>query len=372
MTHALSLQNFICFIRKKTGSSNQRYCFRITVNLCLTAKMVITHRSEADPESGARDVEHCLLLHTLSSLGEKNHSVCEEACTAASRKETLFSMRCNSSGRDDAGCCHTMPRGAVTSLPTIGLKSEYRICIAPAKKQRSAGNRSHHVVWPITNFKIYRRSLDATGALQAFTSYLAATKGFSENHHARRVLGVQRILHMIEIDGQSLLSGEIIGSPAISLALFLTGNHRSILRSPLLDTSYQWSAALVEGFSDLVAWHQALACGSCISQQRIPAWWQLLKMQLSIPYWVRLRTDLRTSGDDHGHRADASEQVPSSNDSMSDTATNTISDSPARATVVLMSAQSPSHDATSLVNDRYDDGKATEKTNRKKLRSAYV
>ena len=273
----------------------------------------------------------------------------------------------NSSDRDDAGCCHTMARCVVTSLPKIGLNREYTTCNGPAKKRRDANRRFHHAVWPITNFKTYKRTLETTGALQAFTSHLAATKGFSEGHHRKRVLAVQRILHMIEIDGQPLLSGEIIGSPAISLALFLTGAHRLILRSPLLDTGYYWSAALVEGFADLVTWHQA--CGSCISQQRLDEWWHLLKMQLSIPYWLWLRRGLRTNGEEHGHRADASEQVSSSNASMSATAPSTTSGSPIPVVVVSMPAQSPSQDATSLANGRPVDDRANEKTNLKKLRS---
>ena len=146
--------------------------------------------------------------------------------------------------------------GGSVLLPKVRVKNEYRYLEAMCTQDARHGSRTD---WLMGNFKDYRRVLKQNRALSGFKTHIARSKEYCLNVYRDRVLAVQRILHMVEVNQRALLHENEIGDPAVSVSLFVTESYEIILSSPMCRPGHNGSLSLLHGLLEYVEWQQSRA-----------------------------------------------------------------------------------------------------------------
>ena len=141
------------------------------------------------------------------------------------------------------------------ALPKVLVKSEYLDCKPPpAFAENPAGNR----VWPMRSFKLYQKKLKQNKALAAFKSHLGTDKNNCDATIKDHVLAMQRIFHMLEVDGKAVFEEEVAANPVVMVALYMGEEYKKILGLKLLNAQYSWTRKLLEGLIVYAKWQKQI------------------------------------------------------------------------------------------------------------------
>ena len=129
-------------------------------------------------------------------------------------------------------------------LPTVNVKSQYLEIEAPPAK----GEGVDRADWP--------RSLQPDFVeTPGFSDYMAEHQNKDQEKAKKAVLGVGRLLGFLNVTPNASKPDLQIESVEVLIALYTSGNHLNILRSPLLHPKYGWSPDVMAGLALYCRYH---------------------------------------------------------------------------------------------------------------------
>ena len=138
------------------------------------------------------------------------------------------------------------------ALPKIAIRREYLECKPPSSRCDSITKAA----WPIESFRRYKATMISNDTLAAFKVHLEQDKNNQPTTIADHVLAMQRLFHMLEVDGEPVLDEGVAASPKLMAALFVQDAHVTILRLPLVAPHLSWTRKLLEGALAYLVWQK--------------------------------------------------------------------------------------------------------------------
>ena len=139
-----------------------------------------------------------------------------------------------------------------SDLPTVVLRAEYQNCPAP----QSLTENGTKACWPIKSFREYRDGINAEDVLADFRSHLVSDKAYEQATVADHILAMQRVLHMLEVNGKAVVDRTMACDPKLIVAMYVETMQKKLLALPVLGPQYSWSRKLVEGLVAFAEWHR--------------------------------------------------------------------------------------------------------------------
>lgn len=88
-----------------------------------------------------------------------------------------------------------LPKSWTDALPKIVISKQYNDFPLPEKDGRG--------VWPVPGFNAFQGALKAAGVFDSFAAHLQTESGNSKNTIDGHILALQRLFHMVEVDGKT-------------------------------------------------------------------------------------------------------------------------------------------------------------------------
>jgi hypothetical protein len=130
------------------------------------------------------------------------------------------------------------------ALPHVDIKAKYLTYHAPPAKGEGVGRAD----WP--------KELQSDFiTIPDYTAYLDEHKNKKGDTAQKYITGVGRAMGFLEITLPASKPDMQTGSVEVLIALYTSGNHMKLLKSPLLDPKYFWSAPVMSGLALYCEYH---------------------------------------------------------------------------------------------------------------------